>query len=85
MLNKVEIEVDDDLVQEVIRRYHVLDHAGPVHLALRSLLELTPPDNPGWLDAEYVSSARVQRSERVGSPAQRQRGVNGGLRRGLPP
>ncbi len=39
MLKKVEIEVDDDLVQEAIRRYHLADVREVVHLALRSLLD----------------------------------------------
>ncbi|OBA61629.1 hypothetical protein A5647_10375 [Mycobacterium sp. 1100029.7] len=41
MLKKVEIEVDDDLVQEAIRRYHLADVREVVHLALRSLLDET--------------------------------------------
>ncbi|CDO86954.1 hypothetical protein AWC29_24230 [Mycobacterium triplex] len=39
MLKKIEIEIDDDLVQEAIRRYHVADAREAVHLALRNLLE----------------------------------------------
>ncbi|BAX90988.1 type II toxin-antitoxin system VapB family antitoxin [Mycobacterium shigaense] len=38
MLKKVEIELDDDLVQEAIRRFHVADAREAVHLALRNLL-----------------------------------------------
>ncbi|AWV48331.1 hypothetical protein JK2ML_1911A [Mycobacterium leprae Kyoto-2] len=38
MLKKVEIEVDDDLVQEVIRRYGLLGRREAVHLALKALL-----------------------------------------------
>ena len=38
MLKKVEIEVDDDLVQEAIRRYKLADAREAVHLALRTLL-----------------------------------------------
>jgi Arc/MetJ family transcription regulator len=38
MRNKVEIEVDVDLVQEAIRRYHLADAREAVHLALRMLL-----------------------------------------------
>jgi len=38
MLKKVEIEIDDDLVQEAIRRYKVADTREAVHLALRMLL-----------------------------------------------
>lgn len=39
MLKKVEIEVDDDLVQEAIRRYHLADAREVIHLALRTLLD----------------------------------------------
>ena len=38
MLKRVEIVVDDDLVQEAIRRYHQADAREAVHLALRVLL-----------------------------------------------
>lgn len=38
MLKKVEIEIDDDLVQEAIRRYRLADAREAVHLALRTLL-----------------------------------------------
>ena len=38
MLKKVEIEIDDDLVQEAIRRFKVADAREAVHLALRMLL-----------------------------------------------
>jgi Arc/MetJ family transcription regulator len=41
MLKKVEIEIDDDLVQEAKRRYHLADAREAVHLALRSLLDDT--------------------------------------------
>jgi Arc/MetJ family transcription regulator len=38
MLKKIEVEVDDDLVQEAIRRYKVHDAREAIHLALRTLL-----------------------------------------------
>jgi Arc/MetJ family transcription regulator len=38
MLKKVEIEIDDDLVQEAIRRYRLAGAREAVHLALRTLL-----------------------------------------------
>ena len=38
MLKKVEIEIDDDLVQEAIRRFHLAGAREAVHLALRTLL-----------------------------------------------
>ncbi|MBW0020040.1 MAG: type II toxin-antitoxin system VapB family antitoxin [Mycobacterium sp.] len=38
MRKRVEIEVDDDLVQEAIRRFHLADAREAVHLALNALL-----------------------------------------------
>ncbi|HET7075325.1 MAG TPA: type II toxin-antitoxin system VapB family antitoxin [Mycobacterium sp.] len=38
MKKRVEIEVDDDLVQEAIRRFHLADAREAVYLALRNLL-----------------------------------------------
>jgi Arc/MetJ family transcription regulator len=38
MRKLVEIEIDDDLVQEAIRRFHLADAREAVHLALRTLL-----------------------------------------------
>ena len=49
MWKKVEIVVDSDLIQEVIRRYRLADAREAVHLALRTLLAETP----GAADDEY--------------------------------
>jgi Arc/MetJ family transcription regulator len=38
MKKRVEIEIDDELVQEAIRRFHLADAREAVHLALRTLL-----------------------------------------------
>jgi Arc/MetJ family transcription regulator len=38
VLKRVEIVIDDDLVQEAIRRYHQADAREAVYLALRVLL-----------------------------------------------
>ncbi len=38
MRKRVEIEIDHDLVQEVIRRFHVADTREAIHLALRTLV-----------------------------------------------
>ncbi|BBZ49517.1 type II toxin-antitoxin system VapB family antitoxin [Mycobacterium heidelbergense] len=38
MKKRVEIEIDDDLVQEAIHRFHLADTREAVHLALRALL-----------------------------------------------
>ena len=38
MKKRVEIEIDDDLVQEAIHRFHLADAREAVHLALRTLL-----------------------------------------------
>ncbi|KJX74909.1 type II toxin-antitoxin system VapB family antitoxin [Mycobacterium lepromatosis] len=53
MLKKVEIEVDDDLVQEVIRRYGLLGRREAVHLALKALLGEASVGNPAEQDPEY--------------------------------
>ena len=51
MKKKVEIEIDDDLVQEAIHRFHLADAREAVHLALRTLLgETTDGDEQ---DDEY--------------------------------
>lgn len=39
MLKRVEILVDNDLLQAVIRRYHLADAREAVHLALKALLD----------------------------------------------
>lgn len=51
MKKTVEIEVDDDLVQEAIRRFHLADTREAVHLALRTLLSESDAADPG--DEEY--------------------------------
>jgi Arc/MetJ family transcription regulator len=44
MLKKVEIEVDEDLVEEAIRRYKLADTREAIHLALRTLLSENAAD-----------------------------------------
>lgn len=39
MLKRVDILVDNDLLQAVIRRYHLADAREAVHLALKALLD----------------------------------------------
>jgi Arc/MetJ family transcription regulator len=51
MKKTVEIEIDDDLVQEAIRRFHVADTREAVHLALRALLGDSDPEDKE--DEEY--------------------------------
>ena len=53
MLKKVAIEIDDDLVQEAIRRYRVADAREAVHLALRTLLGETDHQEGEQQDDEY--------------------------------
>lgn len=53
MLKKVEIVVDDDLVQEVIRRHHLADAREAVHLALRTLLGETDAADKDQRDGDY--------------------------------
>jgi Arc/MetJ family transcription regulator len=49
-LKRVEIEVDDDLVQEAIRRYGLCGRREAVHLALKILLSETAGQS---LEDEY--------------------------------
>ena len=53
MLMRVEIEVDDDLVQEVIRRYGLHGRREAVHLALKAILRETDGVFGQTLDDEY--------------------------------
>ncbi|GFG73169.1 antitoxin VapB [Mycobacterium botniense] len=48
---KVEIEIDEDLVNEVIRRYHVHGAREAIHLALRTLVRDSETPDPS-LDEE---------------------------------
>jgi Arc/MetJ family transcription regulator len=50
MLKVVEIEVDEDLVQEAIRRYGLFGRREAVHLALKVLLSEAAGES---LDDEY--------------------------------
>ncbi len=52
MLKTVAIEVDDDLVQAVIRKYRLAGRSEAVHLALRSLLSESDGGHRGEED-EY--------------------------------
>ncbi|MGA8253818.1 MAG: type II toxin-antitoxin system VapB family antitoxin [Mycobacterium sp.] len=49
MLKNVAIEIDDDLVQAVIRKYRLTGRSEAVHLALRNLLS---ESDGGHLDDE---------------------------------
>ena len=51
MKKRVEIEIDIDLVDEAIRRFHLADAREAVHLALRTLLG--EPDADAGQDDEY--------------------------------
>ena len=53
MLKKVEIEVDDDLVQEVIRRHRLLGTREAVNLALRTLLRKDNAVAPEHVNDEF--------------------------------
>lgn len=50
-LKRVEVELDDDLVQEVLRRYGLGTTREAIHLALRTLLGESP--EPAQQDEEY--------------------------------
>jgi Arc/MetJ family transcription regulator len=53
MRKKVEIELDDDLVQEAIHRYHLADAREAVNLALRTLLGERDDADGEHRDDEY--------------------------------
>lgn len=53
MLKTVEIEIDEDLVQAVIHKYHLADRREAVHLALRSLLGESGGGESDGQDEEY--------------------------------
>ncbi|OBJ48443.1 type II toxin-antitoxin system VapB family antitoxin [Mycobacterium sp. 1423905.2] len=50
MRKRVEFEIDTDLVDEVIRRFHLADTREAVHLALKALLDQT--EDPQHLSDE---------------------------------
>jgi Arc/MetJ family transcription regulator len=51
MKKRVEVEIDTDLVEEAIRRFHLADAREALHLALRTLLG--EADAEGAQDDEY--------------------------------
>jgi Arc/MetJ family transcription regulator len=53
MLKKVEVLIDDDLLQEVIHRYHLADAREAIGLALRTLLSEGDEADDGEQDDEY--------------------------------
>jgi Arc/MetJ family transcription regulator len=53
MKKKVEIEIDTDLVEEVIRRYRLADVREAIHLALRTLLNEGDGGDSESPDDEY--------------------------------
>lgn len=67
MLKKVEIEIDDDLVQEAIRRYHVADAREAIHLALRMLLDGNQEADEADIYDEFSDLSAWQR-RRNGDP-----------------
>ena len=62
MRKKVELEVDTDLVDEAIRRFHLADMREAVHLALRTLLSKTEAD--AGQDDEYDEFSDLSAWER---------------------
>jgi Arc/MetJ family transcription regulator len=53
MLKKIEVEIDDDLVQEVIQRYRLADAREAIGLALRTLLSEGDDADAEQQDDEY--------------------------------
>ena len=72
MRKKVEIEIDVDLVQEAIRRYHLADAREAVHLALRTLLG-DPRTDAGDQEDNYDEFSDLKRV--ATAPQQRHRVV----------
>ncbi len=71
MLKTVEIEIDEDLVQAVIRKYRLAGRREAVHLALRSLLCESDGGESEAEDDEYdefsdLSALRRQRKSDTG-------------------
>lgn len=69
MLKRVEIEVDDDLIQKVIRRYRVKGAREAVNLALRTLLGEADTAEHGH-DDEYDEFSDPNASQCLGSAAE---------------
>ncbi|MGB8386878.1 type II toxin-antitoxin system VapB family antitoxin [Mycobacterium sp.] len=53
MGKKVEVEVEEEIVQEVIRRFHLADAREAVHLALRTLLSESDTADEQEQEQEY--------------------------------
>lgn len=53
MLKRVEILIDVDLVDEIIRRYHMADAREAVNLAMRALLDEADNAQPDSHDDDY--------------------------------
>jgi Arc/MetJ family transcription regulator len=71
MLKTVTIEIDEDLVQAVIRKYRVADTREAVHLALRSILGESDGGESAPEDDEYdefsdLSALRRRRTSDTG-------------------
>ncbi|BBX98251.1 type II toxin-antitoxin system VapB family antitoxin [Mycobacterium lacus] len=69
MLKRVDIMVDDDLLQEVIRRYHLADAREAVHLALRALLDdagAAEPEDHEYDEFSDLSAWQPRRSSDTG-------------------
>ncbi|MCV7090274.1 type II toxin-antitoxin system VapB family antitoxin [Mycobacterium interjectum] len=67
MKKRVEIEIDDDLVQEAIRRFHLADTREAVHLALRTLLGESDPGSEQDDEYDQFSDLAAWQLRRDGS------------------
>ncbi|BBX74902.1 type II toxin-antitoxin system VapB family antitoxin [Mycobacterium shinjukuense] len=71
MLKRVDILVDDHLLQQVIHKYHLADAREAIHMALKALLEDEVEAEHEPQDEEYdefsdLSAWRRQRSSDTG-------------------
>lgn len=62
MRKRLEIEVDTDLLEEAIRRFHLADAREAVHLALRTLLGETIEEEDEYDELSDLSAWQVPRS-----------------------
>ncbi|OBH26941.1 hypothetical protein A5692_25620 [Mycobacterium sp. E342] len=68
MIRKVEIEIDVDLIDEAVRRFHLADAREAVNLALRTLLTEAEADTPAEEYDEF-SDLRAWQPHRGGDTA----------------
>ncbi len=69
MIRKVEIEIDVDLIDEAVRRFHLADAREAVNLALRTLLTEAEADAAAAEEYDEFSDLRAWQPHRGGDTA----------------